>query len=222
MKWTYSIKNKLTIAALLAVVFVSVFIKNILDEKKVAELTASFSTFYEDRLLPESFIFQLSDKLYQKQLIINQVQSSSDFQEVKDQYQTHNEFIDSILVEFESTLLTENEAVLLRDLKENVVHLNLLEKTLRKSSLQHNRFLIAKRESNGTLAQANENLNELSEVQLSVGKALNDYSQKIQAGSLVMTRFEMALLIVLALVINALIFSSETIKSKFRQTSHLN
>ncbi|MDN3670960.1 MCP four helix bundle domain-containing protein [Echinicola jeungdonensis] len=222
MRWTYSIKNKLTIAALLAVVFFSVFVKNILDEEKVSDLTASFSTFYEDRLLPESYIFQLSDKLYQKQLIIQQLQQPSDFLLEKEKYQSHNEFIDSILVEFENTLLTENEAVYLSDLKENILHLKLIEEILAKPDLKQERFLLAKKHSKATLNQAKDNLSKLSDVQLAVGKALNDYSQKIRSGSLVLTRFEMAILVVLALLINALIFSSETVKSKFRQTSHLN
>jgi hypothetical protein len=66
MKWIYRIQQKLPIAFLLAIILAGVFIKNMVERNSVSDLGDSFASVYEDRLLVESYIYQLSDRLYKK------------------------------------------------------------------------------------------------------------------------------------------------------------
>jgi len=222
MKWAYSIKNRITIAILLMVVFISVFVKNIMDERYVANLSSSCSTIYEDRLLPESYIFHLSEHLYKKQMLIDACDGQNDYLKVVDKNRGYNAKIDSILVDFEATYLTEEEAIFLADLKGNVSDLYDVESGFSEKGIMDAAFAEVKNKSDILISKASENLNKLSEIQLSVGKQLNDDSQRIVAGSSILSKFETAILIILGIMINALIFGVMSSRSRMKQTAHLN
>ncbi|UCS92752.1 MCP four helix bundle domain-containing protein [Echinicola marina] len=222
MKWAYNINNRVKISLLLMVVFTAVFIKNLLEEGNVSDLAGSFTTIYEDRLLPESYIFHLSETLYKKRILIDQSESQQEFMAVKAENKIYNQQIDAILLDFQATLLTKDEAVYLKRLQEDIHSLYALEKELVASQLTVEEFDSAKLNSDQLISQAANKLNKLSEIQLSVGKELNDHSQKIVAGNSILTRFETAILIIMALVINALIFGLVSSRSKIRQKPHLN
>ncbi|WP_200977488.1 MCP four helix bundle domain-containing protein [Echinicola sp. 20G] len=222
MKWAYSIKNRMTIAILLMVVFVSVFVKNILDEEHVADLSSSCATIYEDRLLPESYIFHLSEYLYKKQMMIDACQTQLDYASISDKNIHYNSKIDSILGDFEATYLTKDEELYLTDLKKNVNELYSIEARLGQAAVLPEDFQQAKQKSDQLISSASNNLNQLSEVQLTVGKQLNDDSKRIMAGSAILTKFETVILIVLGILINALVFGVISSRSKIKQTAHLN
>ncbi|GGZ31698.1 hypothetical protein GCM10007049_26210 [Echinicola pacifica] len=220
MKWVYSIKNRLAIAGLLMVVFISVFVKNILDEENVSDLTISLATIYEDRLLPESYIYHLSDILNKKQRMLDDSQTALEFQNHASTTSDLNLKIDSILVVFEATHLTSEEAVALSSLTSNMQTIKNLEHIIIDGSIED--FEQAKGDTENYITAASEDLQTLSEIQLTVGKQVNDDSQRIMAGSSILTKFETALLIVLAIVINALIFGVVSSRSKIRQRANWN
>lgn len=222
MKWAYNINNRVKISLLLMVVFTSVFIKNLLEEENVSDLAGSFTTIYKDRLLPESYIFHLSEILYKKRILIDQCDSQQEFLAGSGDNANYNHQIDSILLDFQATLLTEDEAMYLTALQDDVNLIYGLENELKEGQVSADDFAAAKVNSDQLISQAADKLNKLSEIQLSVGKELNDHSQKIVAGNSILTRFETAILIVMALVINALIFGLVSSRSKIKQRAHLN
>ncbi|QDH80060.1 hypothetical protein FKX85_13870 [Echinicola soli] len=222
MKWIYSIKSRVTIAVLLMVLFVSVFVKNMLDEENVSDLTTSCSTIYQDRLLPESYIYHLSDFLNKKQRLIDKCNRQSDFNALKTLNEGFNAEIDSIIVDFEATYLTAEEAKSLSALNDNIQALYAAENTMQEKGNAGEDFQIAKERSSELIGKASAELLTLSNIQLMVGKQVNDDSKRIMAGSSILTRFETAILVVLGLVINALIFGVISSRSKVKQRPHLN
>lgn len=65
MKWTYSIKNKITAAGLLFLVLGLVIFSNFNERNKSAEINSTISSMYKDRLIVESYIFMYSQKFQQ-------------------------------------------------------------------------------------------------------------------------------------------------------------
>ncbi|AGA79171.1 MCP four helix bundle domain-containing protein [Echinicola vietnamensis] len=222
MKWIYSLKSRVTIAILLMVLFVSVFVKNMLDEENVTDLTTSCSTIYQDRLLPESYIYHLSDFLNKKQRLIDNCEDGTEFNAFQSSNEGFNAEIDSILVDFEATYLTQEEAEALTDLKSNIQALYSVENAMQHEDDNRGDFQSARERSNELIAEASTNLQQLSDIQLTVGKQVNDDSKRIMAGSSILTRFETAILLVLGLVINALIFGVVSSRSKIRQRPNWN
>ncbi|GGF29130.1 hypothetical protein GCM10011339_16740 [Echinicola rosea] len=212
----------MTIAVLLMVLFVSVFIKNMLDEENVSELTTSCSTIYQDRLLPESYIYHLSDFLNKKQRLIDKCNDQSDFERLEVVNDGFNAEIDDIMVAFEATYLTPEEATALSALGNNIDALYTVENAIQKGDKETIDFQLAKGRFSELISKASTDLKTLSDIQLTVGKQVNDDSKRIMAGSSILTRFETAILVVLGLVINALVFGLISSKSKIRQRPNWN
>ena len=66
MKWTYTINQKMKIASLLGGVMMVIIISNVLISRNATAIQKSFSSVIKDRLIVESYIYQLSEQLYEK------------------------------------------------------------------------------------------------------------------------------------------------------------
>lgn len=216
MKWTYIIKQKLTVAILLTVVLGSVLLKNIIDSRNVSQLADSFSSVYEDRLVVEGYIYQLSDHLYQKKLIIDNCMRTGDA-EIQNKIAQHHKAIIALIAEYERTKLTEKETQFFQEFKNNIAALQLLEEHhVTQEAVNKNEAL------NEKFTGAAANLHQLSLIQLDEGKALRENSKRIAAGSSMLTSIELVIIIGIAAIIQMLIFASGSIHSKFFQRPGLN
>lgn len=209
MKWAFRIRRKITTALLLAVIFVIMFTKNILDNKHVSQLGNSFSSVYEDRLLVESYIYELSDHLFRKKIMIDTCSSPASARHVAPLINSHNEAVNRIIFHYEKTKLTEAESFIFSEFKENIRELTALETQYLNN---HDNRSKSSRTLIGTQFNlASKNLSQLSGIQISEGKMLNDHSKKIIAGSSILTQFEIGIMITIGLVILVLIFESKSV-----------
>lgn len=207
MRWIYRIQQKLQVAFLLALVLAGVFIKNTIERNNVSELGDSFSSVYEDRLLVEGYIYQLADRLYQKKIILDHCAESKDPGAVRAEIAKHNKAINMLVANYEKTKLTAAEEISFQSLKSALTEMEKLEaeylkpdtETLHQTSLA-NQFL-----------NASSSLNQLSNIQLAEGKSLTDQSKKIVAGSSILTQFELGMILIIGLIIQALVLASNSI-----------
>lgn len=211
MKWAFSIRRKISAALLLAAIFVLLFVKNMLDSKNVSQLGNSFSSVYEDRLLVESYIYKMSDHLFRKKIMIDTAEGTSAALQVQARIDVYNKNIREIIDAYDATKLTEAESVYFAEFKKNVSRLMELEdqyfKSIANDQLDpHFRQLITTQ-----FNQASANLDLLSGIQISEGKMLNDHTQKIVAGSSLLTQFETGILIAIGLMVLALVFESSRV-----------
>jgi hypothetical protein len=219
MKWAFSIRQKIKAAAILGGVFLLILTKNWFDERKVSELGNSFSEVYEDRLLAESYIYKLSDQLYQKKIMLENCSSQKDNSNLIVNINKHNSAINNIILHYSQTKLTEQEGIFFREFELNVAAIEALE----------NQFLSA-RELNTDVKNsiderykvAAKNLHQLSGIQVAEGKTLNERSKSLVAGSTILTQFELVILIGIGLLIQVLIFSSRSAIPKKPQHFSLN
>lgn len=221
MKWAHSIKQKFKAAILLAVVCVAVLITNLLSRHQMGELSDSFSSVYEDRLVVESYIYKLSEHLYQKKLALDDY-SETDCKEVTASVNSHNEAIHELLVLYEKTLLTDDEVKYLTDFKANVLDLEQFENQYLNLPVNETESAIAYNLINTSFDQASYDLRQLSNIQIKEGKLLNDQSQRIVQGSSVITSFEMVLLICIAVALQIIVLASRPAISPIWQNGHLN
>ena len=216
MKWPYSLKNKLSVSIILTIIILLILLVNIQNRQRFEQLDHSMSSIYEDRLMVQNYLFKLYDNLNKEEKLRNSPSNQivKDLAELKEERQ-------QIISKYEETYLTEKER---KEFSTFLKHLNKkdnLEQQIRESkdaSAQIN--LQEAFEINA--AKTLTSLRNLSNIQTQEGKALQISSHKIVLGSLSISQLELAILIVLALVIQVLIFTSKTLNIKTQTTHHLN
>lgn len=210
MQWAFRIRRKISAALLLAAIFVLVFVKNIVEEKYVTELGNSFASVYEDRLVVESYIYKLSDNLLRKKIMIDTCSAPSQAKRIKPLIDGHNASINTLIADYERTRLTDAESKLFGELKENIRKIDEDENSFFRRIEDGEGVSGIKASIDTHFNQASQNLTQLSAIQLSEGKLLNDHSRKIVAGSSLLTQFELGILIAISLMILVLVFESTT------------
>lgn len=221
MKWAYSIEQKMKAAMTLTVIFVFLFIKNVSDKRHFNELGDSFSAVYEDRLLAESYIYEMSNHLSRKKLLVDDCNTKDELDQIRDKIKAHNIAIESLIGSYQKTRLTPTEEVLFKDFKKKIADgLALEQKHLHQSGLtlaENSRQILDE-----AFYSVLNTLNHLSNIQITEGAKLNKTSQKIVLGSASDTHFELTLLIVLGTIILTLIFTSSSTMPKTPQNPSLN
>lgn len=220
MKWAFTIQQKSKAALILGVVFLLILGKNWYDERKVTELGNSFASVYEDRLVVESYIYQLSDHLYQKKSLLDNYSNKTNLANLQEKLKQHNSAIEALILDYEKTRLTSAETNYFTAFKQDVSAIKRLENNFLQAEITvHENAKIGLEKRYGL---AVKNLHELSGIQVAEGKMLNDKSKRIIAGSSLLTQFELAVLIGIGLLIQGLIFAARSSVPKKLQNFSLN
>ncbi len=216
MKWTYIIDQKFKAALVMLTVFLIVLATNLIDTQHFSRLQKSYTSVYEDRLLAENYLFQISKSLNEKAPLLTQQKHGTIA--IRD---TLNESIDNIISKYELTQLTPEEAVVFESLKIGLQRLRAMEDELKAITISEEPQL--KVDMAEQIQMTWVHLNVLSQIQLVESKKLVQASdQIINIHNNITAQLEIAILIVLGLIILALIFSSKSTTPKFKQFSHLN
>lgn len=205
MKWAYSIKNKLTASVLLAVVLGLVLLNNLDERHNSDRLRLAIATMYEDRLVVEGYIFDLSEEVHSIQAAIDDVECSIE-REV---------MIAESLSEIK-TLNTAYAKTTLTPAEEAEFNLFIASITDLESSIDDENFQESKRLSKESLAL----LYNLSDIQLDEANRVKQGSEHILNYGKTSSQFEMAVLIVIAIVLQIIVFASPSMtRSKERQVA---
>lgn len=225
MKIFFSIQPKMKAALLLAAICVAILANMFWERRNISNINDSFSSIYKDRLLPATYVFHLTDHLYQKRLILdNYFIHSAQPNIFADRHAIakHNAAIDTLLEDFEATYLVEREDQLLHDFQQELQAFNALEKELLDNYEKIQRPDIAQATFKKHFETARTELTQLSQIQIDIGKKLEENSRRIAASTNVMTNMDALLIIVLGLIIQVLIFTSKSVTPKLPQQHELN
>lgn len=208
MKGFFQIRNKFKICCVLIVIIVLVLLNNLRSRKNISSLDRSVSSIYQDRLLPATYLYEISNRLYQKRLMLEEKSGlPADWatrKAVKDGE------IDSLLRIFDSTYLTKDEQTQWLRFKERLQSYNRMETAAFAEMADSARLSAA-----GEVAldegfrQSVTLLNNLTVIQVGEGKNLQTGSHDIASGSVLSSHLEMALLIVLGLMAVILLSMSD-------------
>jgi hypothetical protein len=204
--------RKIKVALVLTILIAMIFAKNLLERKNFNELGDSFISFYEDRLMVESYIFSISEKLFRIKLLVNHCEFESDYSHVLEEIIAYEEGILTLVHEFENTKLTITEEGFLTDFKK-IIQENLRiadYASLYSDSSGINELKV--KEYNSYIEKAILDLEKLSQIQVDEGKILAMNSDKVVNRSKIWAQFEVAALVILLVIIYLLIYTSRTIR----------
>lgn len=211
MQWAFRIRRKISAALLLAAVFVLIFLKNMVDHHHVAELGDSFSSVYEDRLVVSGYIYRLSTHLFNKKIMIDTARTASAAVAVRSVFGSRDVAIDGLIAEYAQTEFTQDEARIFDAFKLNLTRLRELEHAWLARLRQGKPLSLLQDSIRREFDAASGNLSQLSLIQVSEGKLLNDNTRKIIAGSSLLARFELGILISIALMVIVLALESSAL-----------
>jgi len=203
-------KTKIAIALIL--VLFLIFAKSLVDKSNVDELEASFVTVYEDRLVVQDYIFNITELLFRMRLVVANTESFEQYLAVKNQVIDYHEQILAIISSFERTYLTPKEEQYLNDFKElvsNKLEIQSYFSSLETSEKNYENSVLR---FNSDFERVFNDLKELSKIQLLEGKKLANLSYRIKARSDIWLQFEYAVLFILLIIISMIIYSSRGIK----------
>lgn len=176
-------------------VLVLIIVTNLLDRKNFLRVKESIVTIYDDRLVANDLIFDMSTAIHQKQLAI--LSSDSLY------YQTLNDSTNgklAALVErYERTRLTDTEREIFDTLKGNLTTLYSLEKEMSTSFGTESSAVLEK------LRFTNITLQRLSKIQLAEGKKQMKIGTNAANSVELFTQMELYMLVTLAIIVQLLI-----------------
>ncbi|OYX20181.1 MAG: hypothetical protein B7Z16_06965 [Algoriphagus sp. 32-45-6] len=203
MKWTYQIRGKAKISLLLTGLICLILVNNLSERSQSRELQKVLDSMYQDRLIAESYILQLSDELHSIGLIL---ESGSDFQESL--LYSHWQKIEQINLNYLETQLT----------KEEKNHFDRFEKM----TWAIFQGIPERKNSQATLQEALTELKILSEIQVKEAQNLISRSGQIFSSDAAHSQLEIALLVVMVLIVQAILFASKTLSVVPKAPPQLN
>ncbi|MFT6998380.1 MAG: hypothetical protein ACJAQ4_002141 [Cryomorphaceae bacterium] len=177
----------------LVMIILLVFITNRLDKKHFEEVQGTITEIYEDRVVAQYDLFQLTNLIYEAEF---GVQERDTFPFDK------NGKVETLLNEFEQTTLTKREREVFGRMKDNIQKLKLPE------------MLLSSLENTTTFERIHQNLEELSEIQVKESNSLRIQAQESLNSSNLMSNMEMILIIIFGIVLQFVLFSGGKKKLK--------
>lgn len=194
MKWFQIIQKKLTAAIVLMVIFVILIITNYTEKKNANTMNEAAASIYKDRLVVESYILDYYRLLNNMREVMNKDSQKEQTAWLRSQIDILN-YTHGM---YKKTVLTESEKEMFKELEGNTVQISSLLKA---------------KDYDGMIREIEHCfpvLNTLSSIQLSEAKLQMDKLDQLSVNSGIYSQLEMGILIVIALIIQGLIFTSKT------------
>ncbi|MGJ5640781.1 MCP four helix bundle domain-containing protein [Formosa sp. S-31] len=185
--------NKIKWVLGILLVFVLIVTTNLIDRNNFRRVKDSVESIYEDRLIANDLLFDLSQSIQEKELAV----ATNDSLFFERENITVNRHIEGLITRYEDTKLTRDEAIAFRTLKENLEELNQKEKQLKSVSGISN--------LTGEITDIKANLNELSKIQLTEGSRQMSISNRAMDTVELFTKIEIYLMVFLAIVIQIIV-----------------
>ena len=199
-------KRKVFAVISIGVLLLLMYGKNHLERQSFASISGTFSEVYNDRLVVEGYIFQISENLIKIQKLIDHCNIDYDYSKVLQEITLHEKAILSIVSEFEKTKLTAQEATYLIEFKkiiENDLNIKSYESLYSEGSGVN---LSQVKIYDEKISQAHQSLQNLSKIQLEEGEKLISKAKAQINRSQIWAQFEVAVLIILVVVLFVLFF----------------
>lgn len=221
MKFAYSLKQKTKIALFLFLIMACTILIRVLEDRSIKNMEKAFSSLYNDRLVPATDIFYISEKLYAKRFLLETFVYSDKNklspQQLDHQLRTYDKEIDTLLVKYEKTFLVTNEKNHLSELKIKLLENKVLEKnillnvnTLDKTALRK----LYENSAEQPFLDISTLLSQLTKIQTVVGEELQLQSQNIVKGTNLYSTLQLILAIFIGILIVSIIFASNVMNLK--------
>ncbi len=201
-------RKKIKASIVIAILLGLIYAKNHIERDSFKEMGRAFSEVYEDRLVVNSYIFKISESLFEIQELVDHCDIDNDYSQAIAIIQRKEEEILEYISAFEQANLTDEEKLVIEDFK------SIIEEDLRINS-----YDMLYSDSTGVnvdqvklydsrLSRAHADLDQLTEIQVAEGDKVTRKSKRLLNRSQIWAQFEVALLIVLILVLYFMVFRS--------------
>lgn len=198
MKWAYHVKDKIKAAGVLAIIMVVILFSNISDRKSFSALGNSVTSIYQDRLMPSSYIFEITDRLYKKRLLQEHA-THYNAAPLTNTGQAYDREIATLIKEYEATVLTKQEKQKWIQFKNSLYQYNTLSANTGFTT-----------QATQSFDQTIQYLGALNKIQVGEGNSLRKSSQTIIDGSSILSYLEIVSLIVLGIFTLILLSVADT------------
>ncbi|PRD48443.1 MCP four helix bundle domain-containing protein [Sphingobacterium haloxyli] len=192
--WTFAIKQKMTAAILLFTVIGLVMLTNMREQRIATRISTAVTSIYEDRLVVAQYILRLSKQMDGVITILEKEEA-----EVTARINSHLAEVATLNALYEKTILTEMERANFETFKQLCQTISVKNK-----NGDHTAALSAAR-------NAGDTLQTLSSIQVEEGKNLLDEVLDMTRFSNMISYLELAILIIIAVIIQVLVFASKTL-----------
>ena len=187
--------NKVKWVLGILMIFILIIATNLIDKNNFVRVKDSVVAIYEDRLIANDLIFEISNSIREKEVAL----AISDSVFFSDRNKIINENIQVNVLRFEDTKLTIDEGKIFKNFKKNLQLLTNSEDAFIQSKFVNKVPLFKK------ISEVQKNLYDLSKIQLSEGKRQMSISEKAISSVELFTQIEIYLLIFLAILIQIIV-----------------
>lgn len=206
-----SFSKKVKVAALLFLVMTLVVLYAIRVDKKTRNMDEAITTVYEDRLQPALIIVYLSENLHAKRMLLENHLSehaSLSAPDLGSKLADYDERNDQLVADFEQTILTQNEAAVLKEFKSDLAANARMERAVLDRIDGKSRGVataLHSREGERVFRQGIQNLHILAQIQSETGRDVVRGSHREAAGVSVITSLMIAVAIISGILIQSLV-----------------
>ena len=208
MKELYSLKPKKRkrLILILSAFFVLLLITEFIEKRSLKSIDQDFSSLYQDRLLPASQMYELSELLHEKRMLFENIKDDGEFiaelnlKEIK----AYNTQIDQVLKDYGKTYLVDREEVYFKDFNEHYQEYLILENTILQN-LQEEDFSTASylidKNANHHFRILNLDLHNIASIQPEVGEQLMAHYKSSSGMTSLLYYFKIALTILIGVFV---------------------
>jgi hypothetical protein len=227
MKWSYFVEQKIKVALLLSVVMFLVILTSIIERKNIGDINNSVHSMYEDRLVPATDLFSLTENLYSKRFLIESYLKDNyrgDQDRLALNLKEHDKNIESLISKYEKTYLVDQESKYLTEFKSKVKYYSSIESDILELIKNDSKAAALNLyQTRGVEAHKNTiyQLSVLNQIQAVIANELVKDSKGIVASSNLLSTLQIVLAIITGVIIIILIFSSRIV-NQTNKSYHLN
>ena len=189
-----TVSNRIKIGFAFAIVFLLVLATNRLDKRRFDRINESLTSIYEDRLVAKGHLYQLSSVFHKKEKAL-----LSDSQNAKDVMAQSN--IDQLILDYNATKLTNEEKAVFNKFRQDYEALRVIENTSSDIDSASNKSKMKMH-----LNRIQEDLDNLAKIQISEGESLTKFAQNSFDTSDTMSKIEIAVILLIGIVVQFIIF----------------
>jgi hypothetical protein len=176
-------------------IFILIVATNLIDKNNFVRVKDSVVAIYEDRLIANDLIYEISNSIQEKEIAV----AVSDSVFFLDRNKQVSKDIQGFVYRFEQTKLTTKERQVFNDFKKNLESLRNFETAFIQSKFVQNTALVKR------ISEVKDNLYDLSKIQLDEGKKQMSISEKAISSVELFTQIEIYILIFLAILIQIIV-----------------
>ncbi len=211
MDLPFSFRQKIKIAMFLFCIMACTLIIRILEDKSIKIVGSAFSSLYNDRLVPATDLFQISEQVYAKKHLIetyfDHSQRGVNQATLVNKLAFFEKNIDSLLRKYQNTYLVEKEKEGLLNLKGQLNNIQSLEYTLFTNQVQS-------AEIERVFNDASISISHLIKIQSKAGQELALDAQKNIGASKIYSGIQLALAILIGVLILSILLTANILKVK--------